>query len=266
MKKQVLFTGCSYTAGTGFDLEKNQPELWVNLLHNHAGIDQYHLINASAPGRSNSGIFFDTVDHLINNKIDLAFVAWTSSPRYEVSLGLELYDTGMTFTPNSRMREHRLNDINYTVSYLESINDRFTALANLHLEILNLVKYINVLIAMAAKLNTRMFFINALCHWDAGYFEKVNNVLPNQYTPFTQKLINIENRDDQEIHNIYNKIHNEYTQAGGIQSQHWLNLYNSLRSQRIDTNNDGVHPGIQSNQLYYNLLVESLKEKLPHSV
>ena len=29
----TLFTGCSYTAGTGFDLLDKDDNLWVNLLH-----------------------------------------------------------------------------------------------------------------------------------------------------------------------------------------------------------------------------------------
>jgi hypothetical protein len=251
--KNLLFCGCSYVAGNGFTLEKKEPRLWVNLIHQNL-FKKFNLINSSIGGRSNSGIFQDAVFNITNNNIDTAFVCWTSMPRYEMHLGLELYPTRANFLPNVKHTTHTLNDITYSKKYLEEINNRFTALAHLHYEILNLIYYVNSLVKLSKQFDTKIYFVNSLCSWDTNYFQKLENVLPNEYTTFTQRIINSDNRDDLEIVNIYNKIHKEYSEAGGIQEHYWLNLYNSLRCNRIDVNNDNVHPGIKSNQLYYNLL------------
>jgi hypothetical protein len=248
----TLFTGCSYTAGNGFSKEKDQPELWVNLLHKNTKLNNTQLLNASRGGRSNAGIFQDTVYNLTNYAdIKTAFVCFTDMPRYELSVGLELYGTDQAIIPNLQYIERNLNDVTYSKDYLHKVFDRFVALAHLHYEILNLVYYINSLVKLAKLTKTKIYFINAICPWDKDYFVKLNHVLPYEYTNFTRKIINVDNRSDDEIYKIYDKIHLEYNQAGGIQCPYWINLYDSMRKNKIDVNDDGVHPGIQSNYYYY---------------
>lgn len=255
--KKLLFCGCSLVSGVGLDLEKDDPNLWVNLIHQN-NFKDHMLVNSSLGGRSNAGIFQDAVFNLSKGDIDHAFICWTSMPRYELNLGVELYETRCCFLPNAAFRDYNLNDIKYPKKYLAEINDRFTSLVNLHFEILNLVYYVNSLVALSEKLNTKIYFVNALCPWDLNYFDKLENVLPSQYTNFTQQLLNVDNRSDNEVFDLYNKIHAEYQAAGSIQESFWLNLYNPLRSLRIDTNSDRVHPGIESNQLFYDTISKLL--------
>jgi hypothetical protein len=132
----------------------------------------------------------------------------------------------------------------------------------LHLEILNLLYYVNSITNLAKLTNTEVFFINGLGPWDDNYFNQLTNVLPNSYTEFTKKLLNIENRDDKQIFALYEKIHNEYTEAGGIQSEYWINLYQSMKSTIVDYNNDDLHPGVQSNQNYSKLFNQAVNYRL----
>lgn len=254
--KKILFCGCSYVKGTGFELEKNEPNLWVNLMHKHR-FNDFLLINSSLEGRSNSGIFQDAVFNLTNDAYEYAFVCWTSMPRYELSLGLETYATRAVFSTVINQIDHNLNDINYSKKYLQEISDRFTTLAHLHHEILNLLYYVNSLVNLSKKISTKIYFINSLCPWDLNYFLKLEDVLPDNYTNFTKKIINVDNRDDRQCYDLYQKIHLEYAHAGGIQEKHWLNLYQSLRSIQIDTNNDNRHSGIKSNHLFFDILNKS---------
>ena len=259
----TLFAGCSFTDGTGFHQNKSAPELWVNLLHNNVeALNKTQLLNVAKAGRSNAGIFSDAVYYLSKNNCKYAFVAWTSMPRYELEVGLETYDTRQCFIPNAPTRTHNLNDCKYDSVYLDSIRDRFTSLAHLHYEILNLVYYINSLIELAKLKKTKIFFINSLCPWDQEYFDTVENVLPNQYTKFTQQLLNVDRRDDDEIFQIYKKIHTQYQDYGGINKNYWLNLYSSMRHRQIDTNSNNIHPGINSNQVYYSQFLQALENKL----
>ena len=46
----------------------------------------------------------------------------------------------------------------------------------------------------------------------------------------------------------------------GIQEAHWLNLYDSFLSNRIDVVGDGQHPGIKSNQFYFQQLSCTLEK------
>jgi hypothetical protein len=259
-----LFSGCSYTAGSGFELEKNDPSLWVNLLHSRQlQLSNTQLLNVAIGGGSNADIFKSTVFNLLTQpNIKYVFVQWTSVPRYTLSLGLETYSTTQSFIPNLNLRTHNLHNITYSSNYLRQINDRFTALAHDHYEIVNLLYYINSINHLCQIKKCQIFHINGLCPWDYDYFTKVNNVLPSDYTEYTKAQIQIDTRSDNEIFELYNIIHNEYNTPGGIQKDTWINLYSSMRNQRVDVNNDGVHPGVKSNQLYYQQFVQTLDSKL----
>lgn len=261
---KILFSGCSYTTGYGFPEERRHPGLWVNLLHReNTNFKNLELVNAAVTGRSNAGIFQDVAWHLLKNKFQYAIVAWTSMPRYEFDLGLETYATQQTFIPNSPTRTHKLNGITYDNKYLDTVRDRLLSLIHLHREIQNLLYYVNCLIEISQRQNTKIFFVNAICPWDKNYFVKLENFLPEDATEFTKKeIINLKNRSDEEFFILYEKMHQEYQQTGGIQQEYWLNLYDSLRHLRIDTNSDGTHPGMESNQKYFEILNQALRQML----
>jgi hypothetical protein len=258
-----LFVGCSFTAGKGFELEKQEPKLWVNMLHaQNAQLNKTELVNEGESGASNDKIFYNAVNGLLKHRPEYAFVQWTGAPRYTVLLGLETYATTQYFGHDGQTYDHNLHgDITYTASYLEGIKDRFLSLHHPHADIVNVIKYGNTLNNLAKETNTRIFFINGLCPWDNEFFTKLENVLPDRYTKYTQEILETETRDDEEIFTLYNKIHNEYSQAG-VDELNWLNLYNSFGSNKIDTNDDKTHPGINSNQLYFDIVNQSLIQKI----
>lgn len=254
----TIFAGCSFTAGTGLDnLEKNSPNLWVNLLHKNSKIlRNTNLLNVSCGGRANAGIFQDAVYNILHHNTTVAIVQWTNVPRYEMSAGLELYDTHLVFKPNQRPREFNLNDVTYTENYLKKINDRLMAIPDSHYEILNLVSYVNSLIKLCKIKKCKLYFINGLCPWDQNFFLKINASLPDQLTEYTQHLLKVHNRCDEEIFKIYEKIHREYSELGGIHAENWVNLYKSMKDTTIDLGIDKLHPGIESNYLYYQHFLE----------
>jgi hypothetical protein len=261
MTQYTLFAGCSYTAGIGFAQEKDEPVLWVNQLHQHFFSETTRL-NVSTCGRSNAGIFQDTVTALVNHPVKYAVVEWTSMPRYEMELGFELYGTRQVFIPSSPCHDHNLNHIQYTSKYLNSIRDRFTTLAHDCYEISNVIQYTNTIARLAKQQGTKVFFVNGICPWDTDFFDKKINALPDQYTPYTQTLLNTINRADAEIFELYNKLHNGFEDRGGVNNTQWLNLYSSMRRNRIDVNNDGVHPGPNANNLYFSLFSKTLESIL----
>jgi len=257
----TVFAGCSYTAGSGFELEKDEPALWVNQLHSKFFSDTVKL-NISQAGRSNAGIFQDTIRALVDQSVRYAIVEWTSVPRYEMELGFELFSTRQVFIPRTQCQTINTHSINYTGDYLNSIRDRFTTLAHDCHELLNLVNYVNTIIKVSKLTNTQVFFVNGLCSWDQDFFVRKNNCLPNQYTSYTQQLLNTDTRDDDEVFQLYHKMHDGFDQQGSIKSEQWLNLYNSMRTQRIDVNQDSLHPGIQSNNLYVEQFSKQLEQLL----
>lgn len=279
MTKKILFSGCSYTAGNGWlDIKseesgkievKDSPHLWVNLCHNsNLGFNNLEMINVGRGGASNTDIFVNTIRAITNfgDVIDTIFCQWTSGPRYNWNVGFELWDTSENFGHNTQqLRKHDVNlnkGDTWSRKYINDLTDRLRALHHLHWEILKVVDYSHVIYTLAKKQGiTNVFFINGLCPWDQNYFVELHNVCPETYTEFTKhEILNMSSRDDQDIFELYKLAHKHYNDSGGIDSENWINLYDSFNKNRIDTNYDQQHPGIKSNILYYKMIRDRLKE------
>jgi len=275
--KKVVFTGCSFTSGVGWadvDPEKSSqisvqhhPNLWVNLCHDQISkLKKLKLINAGIGGASNTDIFQATVKEIGNHSnIDTIICQWTGMPRYNFSLGLELWPTNETIQNNlsrSKFSVNLSNGTRWSRKYLDDLLDRLLVLHHLHGEILKVVEYSNILKKLSKKLNIKLYFVNGICPWDQNYFVRLSNVLPEDYTPFTKKtILEIESRDDDTIFKLYKKIHDEYDQAGGIDPADWINLYDSMVRNTVDTNYDNEHPGTQSNQVFFQLVKKFLENQ-----
>ena len=256
----TVFSGCSFSDGTGFNLGINDQNLWVNLVHTKLFANT-NLVNLSQGGKSNTSIYRDTSWYMLSHKnISTVFVQWTSFIRYEFDLGAELYDSRCYVAPSAKYRDHHINGITYTKEYLKKICQPFVMLPHDHREIVNLLKYTNSLIQIAKTKNINIFFINGLCHWDYDFFREkdITNIFPNELTEYTKTLISVKTRDDTESFAIYQQMHNEYAGTGGINEKYWINLYDSFVSLQIDNGTDHRHPGIHSNQKYAELIKSRL--------
>jgi hypothetical protein len=256
-----VFTGCSYTEGTGFEQVKEEPILWVNQLYNKY-FSHTTKLNLGVGGGSNQRTFQNTVKALSSMPVEYAIVQWTSMPRYEIQLGFELYSTRAAFIPNSTLPDWNVHGAKYNSRYLNEIKDRFTSLAHACWEIIDVVSYTNIILNIAKFTNTKVFFVNGLCPWDQDFFNKKQNVLPNQYTPYTQEILEVETRDDENVFALYDKLHSHFESDGGINQNNWLNLYQSMRRNRVDVNPDNVHPGIESNHFYTDMFSKILDQQL----
>jgi hypothetical protein len=266
LTKKLVFAGCSFTAGNGWipgsHLEcKDSPNLWVNLCRQYINkFQNLDLINVGQGGASNSQIFENAISALTEYHcdIDTLVVQWTSMPRYCWNVGLELWNTTETFTANNtRKHDHKLSDGTvYTRKYLQDLSNRLVATHHLHWEILKLLKYATIINRYCDKFDIKCVFVNGICPWDKNYFVKLNNSMPSNYTPFTQKeILNIKDRSDQDIFKLYDKIHSDYNQYT-VRPAQWINLYNSFYQNRLDVNYDNTHPGVLSNQLFCQMVKE----------
>lgn len=265
--KKVVFTGCSFTAGNGWidipaeksgQIEcKDYSGLWVNLCHTQLPeLNQLELVNLGVGGASNTEIFETTVqaigEHASN--IDTIFCQWTIMPRYKFNVGLELWATSESIEVNGRSKEDvRLSDGTvWTRKYLDDLLNRLSVLHHLHGEILKVVKYTNILKKLVSNYNIKIYFVNGLCPWDQNYFVRLDNFVPDDLTPFTKTdILDIKSKADSDIVKLYKKIHDDYDSNGGIDPLCWVNLYSPMTKNKIDTNYDNLHPGTESNRLYF---------------
>lgn len=272
MSKKIIFTGCSFTAGDGWDpddllkADRDCPNLWTNLVHQSSNkFEKLEPINAGISGGSNTEIFEKTAEMISvhGSDISVLFCQWTAMPRYNFNVGFELWDTRESISLLKKTNDVNLNNnTSWPRAYINDLLDRLRTLHHLHWEILKVVRYSNIIKHLATKLGIGdVFFINGLCPWDKNYFTELHDVKPEQYTPFTKtEIINVDTRDDQDILKLYKLAHQNYQEAGGINERDWINLYDSFLSSRIDINFDKNHPGIKSNQFYSHTIQNRLKE------
>ena len=254
---KCLVVGCSFTAGTGLNLEKNDPKLWVNQLCKHIGVDGVE--NLSHAGVNNDWIFLETVSELVKKNYDLVLVGWSVIPRFYFNVGLELYHTGANIKNTQVVNT---NTKNYNVQYFQNLYKNLLEIYNDHWEILKLVKYVNTLIEIQESRGKQILFVNNLLPFPVNYFIKKDIKLPSDLSPFEQNMLSVETRDDQEIFDLYEMIHTHYETYNGIQEAYWLNLYNNFDSMKIDTVSEfDKHPGYASQNLYSDYLIDCCKKR-----
>lgn len=247
------------TKGHGLEKESQDPKLWVNQIC--APIGTVH--NLSLTGRNNQWIFHETMSALLREKdsYDIVLVGWSAIPRYHFHVGLELYSVHTMLTDcDVNINNH----VTIPGSWLAKIGDNLRKIQNDHWDILDLVKYVNALIMIhETSPERRIFFVNTLSPWCKNYFDQKNWCLPSELDPYEQNLLQAETRDDDEIRALYQMIHKQYREHGGIRESHWLNLYDSLRSMQIDDASElDSHPGYASQDRYADFLGTALKRKL----
>jgi hypothetical protein len=158
-KKKVLAVGCSYTRGHGLTNESMDPLLWVNSLFPH---DAYTVNNVSKTGANNQWIFLETMSQLMKNNYDIVLVGWTAIPRFNFCVGLELYSTSTMLT---NVDVNINNKQTISGKWLKSIGDGLRKIHNDHWNLLDLVKYVNILIKIQKQAGGEIFFVNALGPW-----------------------------------------------------------------------------------------------------
>jgi hypothetical protein len=264
MSKKLVCTGGSITSGYGWDLSNPDHAscMWVNQMPQKINsFKNLEIVNLGIAGASNELIFEKSIEAITNykNEIELLLCSWVSFPRYLYSLGFELYST--SDAANDLSCDLGINGVTISKDYVNNLKRRFFSLHHLHFEILKVVRYTNIISNLARSMNINVYHINDSCCWDHDFFVKQSGK-PSTYTKFTQEeILNVNNRSDQEIYKLYDKLHNEYQDAGGIKKENWVNLYQSLFSLRVDKNPDNNHPGKKSNDLYSDLITLFLNSK-----
>jgi hypothetical protein len=259
---QVLFSGCSICEGHGLDGGFENPSHYSQVLAKAVFDTDCAITNIGVGGYSNLRIFLDTCSALLQRPYDYAFVGVTGYPRYVIDLGLEPYATKRMFNSSTDIRAHLSAGVEYTGAYLTDVKDRFLELHHDHQEIVDIVQYVNILLAMGQNTGTRIYFLNTIANWDHGFFERIQHhtILPESMTAYTRHLINIDHRGDEDCNQLYHRIHDEYQHAGGVQSQAWLNLYTNMTNFFTDQGTDKLHPGPESHKSYGSFLAQCFRE------
>jgi len=257
MQGKVLFFGGSGTAGCGWENgdpgDKSNPNMWVNLVHSRMPeLQNLEKVNLAKSGTNNTAMFKDIIKSIATLKeVKYIMCAWLYLHRYELNVGFEeTDDTLVEFHPSwDHTQDVVVADQTIRYKYINNIKNKFLALHHDHFEICKLVEYVNIINALCKEKNIKVYHINDSCPWDPGYFIKQDT-----YTDYTKEVLKSNYRDAATSERLYEKLHADYNQLGGICEESWVNLYSAHKTGTIDYNNDKLHGGVESNFIGYEMV------------
>lgn len=259
---KILFGGCSVTAGTGLansinDVD-NYPNVFVNSLYPNAT-----LTNIAYPGNSNYRIFLDLCQAIWQEHYDIVFVGVTSYPRYEFFFDFGVWDRqgrSIILPSSVSIPQPRPPSVQITKSDLKQLQTQLSKTHD-HYHITELL----LLTSILTRMHPNVYLINVFSQWSTNFFNPIDFVLPSELDLYTQELLDVENRTDDEIKLLYQKMHHEYVSAVGkdhwdLYWSRWINLYDGIKNYRTDTGNDDFHPGPLTHNKFADILVKNYSQ------
>lgn len=262
---KCLVVGASISQGYGLEHERLDHRLWVNQLVKSMSDEISSITNVSNAGDDNFQIFKKTCTELSKDDYDTVIVCWQNIPRTNYHFGLETYNTRFAIVGSQPPYDINLNNnTQISKAQLSTMRKNLIAYYNHHWDISDLVFYVNTLVQLATNCNTIIRFVNYNLPWNHyRYFDRIEFTTPDSLDPFTNELLQSDQRNDEESKKIYKILHDCYAELGGIKEHYWLNLYDPLRSRQVDiVFPQEPHPGYQSQKIFSELLSERYSESL----
>ncbi len=237
----ILFSGCSFFYGAAL---KDPATGVANIVAKELDAN---VTNVAIGGNNNDIIFLDALTEMTKNYYDHVFVGFTSWPRWCFFPELDYYSQMWPLSPGDESGlwlDTLASNEGLRTKHRQELQDVLMLLNHDWHNVMQVVKFVNILATYP-----NITFVNTLCHWDLGFFEQFKllegeTVLPSTLTPYTQKLLNVDNRDDTQINQLLQvNMISEFNKIGHIHADRWLNLYNPWSKNRIDLATDGKHPG-----------------------
>lgn len=247
------FVGCSFTVGEGLDREKLDVHNYCNLVADHYRAD---VKNLGVKGNSNYNIFMSALNELVHDAPDILFVQWSGLNRQWLYPGP---NTHLVVSAEPQT-DYNYMDIHYSKSDLQRFADQFQILNHDYNNLLTVINYTNILLEFGGE--TEIVFVNGLLPWrdDLEDLKSLSN--PAQFfSRYTRQLLDFDTRDDNEIHDLFTKLHNE---IDAMDKDAWVNMFESFYSLIEDLGNDNRHPGIKSHSRYAEMIITYLEKQDDH--
>jgi hypothetical protein len=256
---KILVVGDSMTAGHGLKHGRNDPKLWVNQF-----IEKYFkgadVTSFARSGVNNEWIFSTAQSEILRTEYDIVIIGWSELARLGMYLGLELYWTRTKFMADNDIKVNPAQII--SKKWQDKVGNQLRKYNNDHWNILDLVKYVNTLIyTQEVTKKLKIYFVNTLMVFPKNYFERKTFSTPSDLSVFERTMLQSDTRDDTEIKELYDMIHDQYEYCGGIHKDNWLNLYDPFISIQVDNAGEyDRHPGYKSQDI----LLERLSATADH--
>jgi|LakMenEpi03Aug12_release.lakeMendotaPanAssembly.Ray.scaffolds.fasta_scaffold194982_3 hypothetical protein len=236
IQMKLLISGCSFSSGWGFNVD-NIHQHWPNQIAKKLNAD---LVNVSAAGYDNQGIFLNFIRKIVELEFDLCLLQVTDLTRVVLSPNVH----GYKLVNQTNISNDLLTDAEYW--------DWYKKFAILNQGMEHWERFINIVctIQELVKQGKKIKFVNGLLSWDRELFEQPTK------SKFIQSTIDFDNIIDSDI-DKFTKI--MYNQAQTIDLDLWINPFVPLNNLQVDMISiSDPHPGLKSQQIFTDLIYKGI--------
>ena len=241
----ILIIGDSFSHHCGFN-DTTGKLWWSPLVNNH------NITNLSWGGQSNYKIFIKTASELIRKHADyeLVIIQWSSLFRLSFNDNSKDYGNygnlvvcNMSWTSDVELKSfHKLWSKRFTHGIIEIE------------EFLSLVLTVNTLLK---RYNKPCIFIKGF----ENFITELQHVnwqhCSEQYQKF---VLNMDSQPDHELNKTHSKLKELYDELKKQSESNWLNLDSASWFDQVqDRADDGGHPGIETNKIFYQQVISFAK-------
>lgn len=254
-QKTILFAGCSFTSDCGFTETNRLQYHWPELFCKHFNCSSQ---NIAIGGSSNEEIFLRAVEHTIDTKVDLVVVMWSAIGRKWI------YCSDRNIDDYTAINFGNLRGFNCSSDEVKDYAKMHYAYFNN--EYMNLKHWLISAIALANYFESRQQpyvfargFENCVDDFENLLYDTSHGFL--NVSDNTRRLLKIDNNPDYLINNKAQIIKDLINHNKNL---NWNNLLTpGFYESRTDYADDLIHPGIKTNQLFCNQLIDyCTREKL----
>lgn len=216
---KIYFTGCSITAGQGFDYERNDLRIYPNLV---CAEYRAECINQAEGGSDNRKIFLRAAKAIMDRQADVYVVQWSALHRHW------LYPA-----PNRGIYLGSAADN----SPLKSFVAQYQLLNHDYNNIMTVVDYTRILENLAQANFGQVIFVNGMIPWTEDLLTQAD------YGQYAQDLM--KELDNNEIDDFRNRLTNNLEL---VNWELWANPWASIMAIQQDNAPLDNHPGVKTHQ------------------
>jgi hypothetical protein len=216
--------------------------------------EHYHakLKNLSSCGNNNASIFIESLNEILYHTPDTLFVQWTGLNRHAL---YPLPGIRVPMNLDIKSELHYL-DFSFNKERIQQFVSDFLILNHDYHNILLLINYCKILETVSAG-RCGIVFINGLVPWtdEIQHIESLKD--PHScFSKYTKELLSVELLPDAEIQKFFMRMSLGLAE---LNKSTWVNMFDSLSKNSIDTGTDHQHPGPLSHKHYADQIIKHLE-------
>ena len=236
--------GCSFTVGSGLELEKIDPSNYVNIVGDKLSTK---IKNLGKIGNSNYNIFLQALEEILFNTPDIIFVQWTGLNREWLHPGPD----AEFLVSIHGAADFQYRNISFTADELTKFSEMYHLMMHDYKHLLELIRYSKILSSVSDN-RCRIVFLNGLIPWTNDLIKAFD---ATQLSEYTRQLLDFNTRDVTESKKLFDHLQKSVLLLDNSQ---WVNLFGSFEDICVDRGIDKLHPGPKSHQLWADMIIEYL--------